>query len=511
MYWDNNGAQLFRYPSGAIINPTGNTTLSNAWLAIAGPWTPTAGWGGYYLNAAPIMSGIGNTGTGVAVASLNSFPRIDIASYSDSSVWVTGALLADDDITGSPYRGATLNHGVYDGTTVNWTMDSIKPSFHVDGTGAVDAYTMTHLAFSANGQNGYCVFFGVQAAASTPSTRTFNPIVYTTTDGGTTWSANPWAPYDFTQIPVINDHVFATAAGDVKPWFSMNNGSDMVVDNNNQLHIICCVESGFSDDDDSLGYTGAPQGWTTHYIYDVHTTGLNTWDAVLVDSILTDATTTQSPFTDGTSVFDLDARLQASVSPSRDHIFYLWADTDPAIAGGENAYPNMYGVGIDWSTEMKTAKKQFTFTDDAYYHYNSNLALISGSTYTVPSTNSVDRDGSHNTATTFDHYYISGVTFDEAEFTMTIGINEAAASFGTVSAYPNPATDVVNLNITLNNNEKVTVIMSNMLGEVVSTQQQAMNAGSNNVQLSTYNLEAGVYLVTVSTEEATVATRVVVQ
>lgn len=514
MYFDNDGAQLFRYPSGAIINPAGNTTVTNAWLAIAGPYTPGSGWDGYYLNAAPLAPGIGNTGTGVAQDAYNSFPRIDIASYSDSSVWLTGQLLADDNVAGSAFRGATLNHGVWDGSQVTWTMDSIRPAFHLDGAGATDCYTISHLAFSTNGQVGYSVFFGVQASASTPETRTFQPIVHSTTDGGATWSAT-WAPFDYTSIGIIAQNIYPTAAGDLKPWFSMNNGSDIVVDNNGNLHIICTIESGYSDSNDSLGYTttftNIPAGNAHHYIYDVYTTGNNTWDAVLIDSLMTSATTTQSPFTDGTTVFDLDARIQTSVSPSRDHIFYMWVDTDPNIAAGENAYPNMYGIGVDWSTMMKTARKQFTNTDDAYYHYNSNYSLINGSTYSIPSTNSIDRNGSHNTATIFDHYYICGVTFDESEFTIPVGINEAVASFGTVTVYPNPVTDVLNVNITLNNNEAVTVTLFNTLGQAVVTEKRNMNAGVNSIQMNTSELASGVYSLSVSAGTATSTSKVVVQ
>lgn len=508
-YTDNDGSALFRYPSGAILNGTGNTTISNAWFAIAGPYTAGA-WDGYYLSGGALSSGMGYTGVATVSSNVNSFPRIDISSYSDSSVWVTGGLYTDDD-NGDGYHGASLNHGQWTGSAINWTLDSIVPAFHLDGAGLADCYTMTHLSFSSNGQVGYAVFFGVQASASTPETRGFQPIVYSTTDGGATWSS-AWAPFDYSAIFANAPIAFPAVGGALKPWFSMSNGSDMVVDNNGNLHIICVVEWGSSDDDDSLGYT-----WTrtdnVHYIWDIHTTAqaTNTWSGNLIDSLNTSATTTQSPFSDGSAAYDLDARLQASVSPSGDHIFYLWADSDPAVAGGENAYPNMYGVGIDWTTQMKTVKKQFTFSDDAYWHYNSNRALVSGSTYTVPSSNSRDRDLSFNTLTTFDHYYLNNVTFDESEFTLAIGINEAVASFGTVAAYPNPATDVLNLNLTLNNNESVVVSMSNVLGETVSSQKYNLSAGSNNIQMSTYNLEAGVYLITVSTGTSTATTRVVVE
>ena len=90
----------------------------------------------------------------------------------------------------------------------------------------------------------------------------------------------------------------------------MSNGSDVVVDNQGNLHIICAVEWGSSDDDDSLGYTWNRNDFV-HYIWDIHTTapGQNTWAGTLIDSLKTDATTTQSPFTDGSTPFDLDARI----------------------------------------------------------------------------------------------------------------------------------------------------------------------------------------------------------
>lgn len=515
-YTDNDGTNLFRYPSGAILNGTGNTTISNAWFAIAGPITAGA-WDGYYLNSGALVSGMGYTGIPTMVDDINSFPRIDISSYSDSSVWVTGGLYGDNDgstALAQAYRGATLNHGVWSGTAVTWTMDSIVPAFHQDGTGSNDCYTMTHLAFSADGQVGYAVFFGVQASASTPATRTFQPIVYSTTDGGATWSA-AWAPYDYTGIAAFSGRLLPWNGTDVKPWFSMNNGSDVVVDNNNQLHIICTVESGYSDHDDSLGYTSTlttiPAGEAHHYIYDVYTTGTNTWDAVLIDSLVTTNTSTQSPFYDGATIYDLDARIQASISPSRDHIFYFWADTDPTIAGGENAYPNLYGKGIDWSTDMATPRKQFTMTDDAYYHYNSNLALITGSTYTIPSSNSIDRDGSHSVIGAWDHYYLDNVTFDESEFSISIGINEAVTSFGTVACYPNPASDLVNVNVTLNNNEEVMINMYNSLGQMISTETRNMTAGANAVQLNTSNLQSGVYFINVTAAGSTATTKVIVE
>lgn len=512
-YTSNDGTNLYRYPSGAILNPAGNTTVSNAWFAIAGPITDGSGWQGYYTGEGALTSGTGYAGTPNASNNVNSFPRIDLSSYSDSTVWVTGGVYLDDDGTTAAaqgYSGATLLKGTWNGTAMNWAIaNTLSPSFHQDASGVNDCYTMAHLAFSPNGQIGYAVFFGVQASATTSATRAFQPIVYKTTDGGTTWSA-AWAPYDYSSAFASAPIAIAATDGTVKPWFSMSNGSDIAVDNNGELHIVCAVEWGSSDNNDSLGFTWNRTDFV-HYIWDVHTTGSNTWDAVLIDSLVCDATTTASPFTDGTAAFDLDARIQISSSPSHDHMFYFWADSDPTLAAGENAYPNLYGVGIDWSTGLRTAKKQFSNTDDFYWHYISNNALISGSTYTIPATNSIDRDGSHNTTTTFDHYYVNNVTFDESEFNLAIGINEAVASFGTVATYPNPANEAVNVNITLNKNENVTVSMFNALGQVVVTETRNMTAGFNTVKMNTSNLESGVYFMSVTAGTSTTTTKVVIE
>lgn len=514
-YTDNDGTNLFRYPSGTILNPPGNTNLSNAWFAIAGPYT-AGNWDGYYLGGGAFVSQYGYTGVPTPSSNINSFPRIDIAAYDDSSVWVTGGLYIDDD-QGTGYHGTSLNHGKWTGSAINWTLDSIVPAFHQDLAGNNDCYTMTHLVFDDAGVNGYAVFFGVQAAASTPETRTFSPIVYTTNDGGLTWSSSPWAPYDFSGLisgiaPIVipsNDNVT------IKPWFSMSNGSDVVVDNNGQLHIVCAIEWGSSDDDDSLGYAWGRVDFV-HYIYDVHTTGVNTWDATLIDSLKTDATGThttpsQSPFSDGSTTYDLDARIQASISSGGDHIFYFWADTDPTIASGENAYPDIFGKGIDWTTMMSTQTVQFTNSQDAYYHYTSNKALVSGSTYTIPTTNSIDHDNSNSVLVQWDHYYINNVSFDESDFNVPVGIAENTTEFGSVGVYPNPANDVLNVNVNLNSNDNAVITMYNALGQAVITETREMNAGLNSVQLNTSNLESGVYFMNVTVNGSTSTTKVVIE
>lgn len=523
-YADNTnlGNKRFRYPSGAIVNPANNTTVANATAVSCGPITDGTAWVGYYTSYQPLAnSSMGSTSLEIAgqpgVAPV-SFPRVDIQSADDSTVWVTGGLYGNDDgstALAQAYRGCAIMKGQYALGSVTWTVDSIKPTFHQDGSGVNDCFTQAHLAFSPNGMIGYCVFFGVDGNASTSGTRTFSPITYKTTDGGLTWNMLPM--FDFSTLSNITDNLVPATDNSLKPFFSQSEGSDVVVDNNDQLHIVCTIESGSSNDDDSLGYTWTLTGLngTTarHYIYDVHTNA-NSWDAVLVDSLMTTTSDNTSPFVDGSNssaLFATDARIQISANTTRDHIFYTWVDSDPLALQGENALPDLFGKGVDLTSGLWTARKQFTTSQDYYFNYSSNIALVSGNTFTIPCTNSIDRNGAHDVATTFDHYYLNNVTFDQSEFNLAIGINEQVQSFGSVSVYPNPANEQVNLTINMVQSNSVSITLFNTIGQAVLVENRELASGNNLVQLNTSSLPAGVYFVNVTAAGSTTTSKIVIE
>ncbi len=508
----------FRYPSGAIVNPAGNTTIANAMAVSSGPYTTGAGWQGFYLNHQALSStsgGSGNTTIQAAGYPNISFPRIDITSYSDSTVWVTGGIYANPNATtaaGQAYSGAILLKGKYTGSTVNWTYDSIKPNFHQDGTGVNETYTQAHITFSPNGQTGYVVFFGATAGQTNPSLRTFLPIVYKTTDGGANWTLQPM--FDFTTLPEISNRLIPATDGNLKPWFSQSQGSEVIVDNNGELHIVCAIQSGSSNHDDSLSYawilTGQSGTTARHYIYDVHTSG-STWGAVLVDSLMTTSSDNTTIFFDSQSsaAIATDARIQLSYTADRTRLFYTWVDSDPTALQGENGLPDLFGKAWDLNTGLWTARKQFTFAQDFYFHYSSNVALVNGTTYRVGVTNSVDRDGSHDVLTTFDHYFFDQCTFDQNEF--VVGVEEGQTAFGTISTFPNPAGDQLSMNLGLVNSGDVTITLFNTIGQSVLTEKRSLAAGANTVRIDVSSLPAGVYMLNVSSNGSTLTSKVVVE
>ena len=511
------GNKRFRYPSGAIINPAGNTNVANALNVATGPYTSGTNWDGYFGNYQMMVNGAGSSTSifdnGVGTPAL-AFPRISITSYDDSSAWVSGGFYTDP-IAATGYLGANLMKGKWNGTALTWSFDSILPNFHQDGTGANDAFTQSFVGFSPNGQIGYQVFFGVDGSATTSQTRTFSPITYKSTNGGATWNLLP--VNDFSTIPAISTYLIPASDGNLKPFFDQSQGADIVVDNNGELHIVCTISSGSSDDNDSLGYTWTltGQNGTTakHYIYDVHTSPTG-WDAWLIDSLMTTTSTSNSIFVDGSTGLPIatDARIQMSHTTDRSKLFFAWVDSDPLVFNGENALPDLKAVGFDLSSGLKTPVTQFTTSQDFYFHYVSNVTLVSGNTYSIGVTNSIDRNGSHDVITTFDHYFYEGCKFNTSDFTVQfVGVNEQAANFGSLNIYPNPAKDQINLNVNMVSGENVSFQITNSLGQVVLVENRSLVNGNNNVQLNTSKLTSGVYFVTITSETSKVTSKIVIQ
>jgi len=74
---------------------------------------------------------------------------------------------------------------------------------------------------------------------------------------------------------------------------------------------------------------------------------------------------------------------------------------------------------------------------------------------------------------------------------ITVGVADAEL-ISKVGAYPNPAGDVLNVPFTLTNATNVSVTMTNVLGQVVATQEMGKVA-SGTAKFNTSNLPAGVY------------------
>ena len=541
---------LCRYPSGAIFNPTSNTTPGSAFGVVTGPITnggTVNGWiGNFFAN-----SKLDKTTTNTPAIKLNAtagvgkqwFARVAIQS-TDNKVIVTGGLYGGDPGSASAtaasnaYRGATINIAKPSGNTFTWALDSIKPSFKTNPTAKNnEALTSVLTAWSKDGATGYMVFIGVDAAA-TGTKLGYQPIVYKTTNGNSSpivWTK--MASYDYSSIPSIKAKLYAssvvgsgtyTQTGPKKAWYSQGDGMDAVVDINGNLHIVCVVASGATTSVDSLDYTynpalpagGAAGSGGISYIYDTYTTSTG-WSALLIDSLKCLPANANSPFIDKTTStkFIVDARIQVSASTDGSHLFYMWMDSDPTAVSGENAIPDIYGRGWNISSSYATPTTQFTFDGINYYMFTSNIALVSGTTFKIPTTVSASRDGSGDVALPFDHYFVSGIQFDESQFTIltpvvTTGAEELAQNGNvTISQnYPNPFSKATSIDITLKEAANVSIEVYNAVGQkVILGNPEKLNSGTHTLTIDGSKLTNGVYFYTVKAGDTVVTRKMIVQ
>lgn len=98
----------------------------------------------------------------------------------------------------------------------------------------------------------------------------------------------------------------------------------------------------------------------------------------------------------------------------------------------------------------------------------------------------------------------------EAKFEDDLGINnkEFATSF---NVYPNPATNLVNVEFELQTEEDITISIINTVGQVVSTNNLGKVNGVQSTQVDVSNLNAGIYIIKLATKNGETTKRLSVQ
>jgi hypothetical protein len=518
VYGYSQGSSAYRYPSGAIYNPTGNTTIANAYAVGSGPITTGSGWvGNYYvsgqlngnnLNSIEHMAGGGAWPT-------HYFARIDFDMVNGNAK-VASMLTDDENYTN--FRGTIISTGTFNtGTnTFDWTFDSIKPNAQADGLGDL-MIGLGYQAWSENGQIGYVVTYGVDAAATTPETRTYQPMVYKTTDGGANW-AQYMPAFDWLTTMINSGYgqmLYSYDGINAKPFFTTANGSDVTVDKNGELHMAIQVTSGYSDDQDSLGYVFSNIG---NYIYDAYTDPIDGYKIELIDSIQANASNGEASLvwfdSQSSTFYDNDARLQISKNEDGSKLFFVWADSDISqLSDPINALPYLCFKGVTVDGRCWTSKDSlFASGDAAWYHYVSPVTKGVSGTYNIPVSYAASADGSYSVLTQVDHYFMDDVMFTDSDFDPLCAnsANQSASSIN-VSVFPNPSNGVATLSVKMNAANEVKVVVYNSLGQVVFTNKVAGVAGVNNINLATENLSAGVYFYEVKAGDYSVTDKMMIQ
>ena len=91
------------------------------------------------------------------------------------------------------------------------------------------------------------------------------------------------------------------------------------------------------------------------------------------------------------------------------------------------------------------------------------------------------------------------------------GVNNSKKLDASIVAFPNPTSDVTNLNITMNNASKAEIKLVNMLGQTVRTMSVELTAGANKVSMNVADLSAGLYSVVLTSNGKSATEKIMVK
>lgn len=542
VFFNPTSPNLFRYPSNGIYNPAGNTDLTKAYSVIAGPCTNGSGWPNNFFGSQRIDNVATNSVHYEAIPPDSLYLAVSGFACGNGRTHATMPVSLEPGANPSDAR--TLYFRVFNGLfnpateVFDYSSNFIKSSSDVIGlfrirkfsSGAVTGTwaASENLAFENNGLHG---FFSVLGKDSTDNPL-FGamPIIWETNDGGETWNKELYQ--NFGQIPELRKYIYPTYASlgipDSSQWeyrpeiFAGStvdeNNSPTLIDGNGNLHIVGLVEGAYSSNPDSLDYIYANH---PRLLFDLIRKPSGCWSAVFIDTLRTGIVeAVNSGFGTGTDAQGWGHWYRISKSPDGNKVFYTWTDTDPQI-DTTNIMPDIFGKGIDLVSGMATPIVPFTAGDGFYYYMQAAEKVIhENTTYKIPVTYVNIYESGPDPLSAQKHYYLDGIQFDEADFTIPVEFNCPPVSSGNMvhnlenvsQAYPNPANGATAFNVTVKENSDINVSITNMLGQTIyKTVKTKAGVGTHTFSMDTKTWGNGVYFYTVTLGGNKVTKKLVVE
>jgi len=568
-----------RYPQGGIYNPAGNTNISNAYVVGMGPVTPpAAGWVGNFfasrqlnaftntLTTAPnsqqyIASNAASYTTGTGPVA---FSRYGFSATDDGAVRSLGFIM-DDASALTGMRGVSISKGAFNAGAFTWTQDSIIPSVILKTDGTKNIFTqMANMAWNESGTVGYVMIMGAASGATGSNKTAFQPIIYKTTNSGTSWAQIPGINFNAPAMAPLLNHI-STISSNTNLAIPFFEDADIVVDANDRLHIGATFKTGYSDHNDSLAYSGQytvsinpgenyswPHTPAQHpYLYDFIGDGTSAWTAITVDSLSSESAgvaagddgVNDNPWaptgTSGSKTDNVDSRIQLGRTPDGQYITFAFAESDTNFTNGSrkfNSLPNVKTrlMSIGTGTNMyKVAGTEINVTKVAAGTGTANPSIANRGTlhYMSPTTGAATVTMAGNGFPLVDLYTPMTVTnsnpldpivnnttwYQRGKLSYDfnnqgVGVKENANNSVSNSViYPNPASNNAVLAIDLKNSSAVDITVMNAIGQVVKTNNAQAQAGQNKINIDLSGLPTGVYMVNVKAGNATSTKKLIVQ
>ncbi len=567
VYRDSTNIHAGRYPGGVFFNTSGNTNIANAYVVGTGPTLASGNtWDGTFYSSRQIngnyhkvdaslddnnvcLNGTAPFGTQSSQVS-NSYGYAFLSSdiqQAGNTVFVSGGL---GDLTYTVSNSYSQYGGtIGKATNLAWSHDTIVPGLYFNSnTGYASDNEGMRIAFSPNGQIGYAVFIGrLSTAFGNSSDSTLSPIVYKTTNGGTSWSPSSILPgFDWSLgHPELFKNVGKVFRNHPARQFKfyVNHGMDLTVDSLGTLHLVGTMTdpylgSGTNLTVDSLMY-GLTYQWdyiNAHpIIWDLMTDGTN-WNTILVDSLMSgelaadpasDTTAAYNPWGIGVTFMPYGAHIQVIRSATGGKIFYSWADSDPMMTGTlHNTNPDIHMKSYDVSNQMVTpstnvtqglAECYFHFLSNESYYDNVQNGWVCPLVYTMPHSITSPFNGSD----TVDYHYVNCAVFTNSQYTDSASVYRTMGGVGianhnsivnsVVQNYPNPFSQTTTITVNLKQSKSLDLKVFDVIGNLVYTKNANGNTGENNFVFDGSSLQAGVYYYTITAGNERVTKKMILQ
>jgi hypothetical protein len=531
-----------QFPQGGIYNPILNTNINNS----------------YYLAMGPLTSTTNGDFIGNWYASKSASVKHDLCMHSFSfpspytgMIRSLAGLYSGKDLNGQPinYRGGALIKGVFNSGTFTWTSDTIIPATITSTLNNNNLWEHPRMAWGQSTPNGYIVFIGANITYSNnynSPNKGWQPIVYATNDNGNTWSKIPGIDFTAPTMSVVLNRLdpVNTNPSLTIPFFNINEGWDITVDYNGELHIVSTILSTASNHNDSLAFTWQYQSPENYdwkhvpgkrpYIYNFVGRFGNPWSVSTIDSMSSEGCGgivgtpgySINPWTADPGNSNrkpvLDARLQ--IGSEKDVIiYYSWSESDTTNTPSNskrNVLPNIKARACfrDWTlvpprkspTELNLTNPSLIISpiytvnpnlkDKAFFHYMSPISSYLNfdgvgldnceSQIFVPFSVSNNSYSQNSLAT---HWLSnSKLGFFGLRYCMNIFDREIEST--DVFVYPNPAKE--NLSIfTLTENDSFDLSIYDLSGKLV--QKNNITITNHSAKLS-IDLDNGLYLLIIT-------------
>jgi len=562
-----------RFPGGAIYNPPMtpvNTDINNTYMVGSGPTTGASAtnFTGSWYSSKKIGAGMYNNNLSpdlnaqqlapTAGPNLPNAGRHDFATYgfsaTDDGKMRVMAGISDDALSPAQDSALMLITGTFNAGIFDWAGKYFSVPTTVASDGSHNFVSRPLMAWNELGTVGYIAVMGSKLGAA-GSNVGYQPIVYKTTNGGSTWSLENGIDFNgnaFNDVKRPLEGV-ATNASLVVPNFYFGEGMDCAVDANNKLHIFTSIISHPSNHPDSLNFInqyGIEKYLWAHaegqkpYLYDFiydGTSATPSWSHITIDTMSSEgpgALTTSAGYQDNpwdidpsqaNRKFSIDARLQMSRTPDGQYLLYTWTESDIAFTDNQkhwNNLPNIKArimdVQADYLLRYKinlTVGAQGEVANRAMCHFVSpKFKFVSKTderiTIRVPVT--VSTSGPYTQLSTNTHWY-SCATLEflrpmSADPYNYVGIDENnSTNSNTGYVYPNPARDQVTVEVNLSAISKVQVDVVNTLGQVIKSELTQGQTGTNKINVDISGLPGGIYFVNVKLDHASSSRKLVIE